>query len=263
MHAVETWKPSVARMYDYFLGGKDHYAADRDAAEKVLVIEPETRVIAMQNRAFLRRVVRYLAREEGIRQFLDIGTGIPTMENVHDVAQRVAPESRVVYVDNEDNVLAHARALLVGHRDAGPCAYVDADLRDPEAVLAGAASMLDFSHPVAVLLFAILHFIPDEDDPWGVTVRLMQAVPAGSYLAVSHAMSADLSAEQRAGLDEVYAATNAGGVTQRPIDGIARFFDGLELVEPGLTNISDWRPEPGQDPHPTRRLFHGGVGRKG
>jgi hypothetical protein len=262
MHAVNTSKPSVARMYDHWLGGKDSYYVDREAASRVEELEPETPVIARQNRAFLQRVVRYLAAEEGIRQFLDVGTGLPTASNVHDVAQQVAPESRVVYVDNDDAVLAQARALLVS-RPEGACAYVDADLRDTGKILTEAAATLDFSQPVAVLLLAILHFIPDEDDPWRIVSRLMEAVPSGSYLAVSHAMSADLTAGQMAGIGSVYAETNAGGVTQRSAEHIARFFGGLELVEPGLTQISAWRPDPHKEQQRTRRLFYGGVARKG
>jgi hypothetical protein len=191
-------------MYDYFLGGKDHFEVDRAAAAAVLELEPETPLVAQRNRAFLRRAVRFLAGEAGVTQFLDIGTGIPTQGNVHEVAQAVNPAARIAYVDNDNVVLTHARALLTGSPE-GSCAYVDADLRDTGTILKEAAGTLDLSQPVAVMMLAILHFIPDEDDPWGVIGRLMSAIPSGSYLVVSHAMSGDLSDAQRAGLNTVYA----------------------------------------------------------
>jgi hypothetical protein len=225
-------------------------------------IEPDASLVAQQNRAFLRRAVKFLAAEAGIRQFLDIGSGLPTMDNVHEAAQRVHPSARVVYVDNDAIVLAHARALL---RTAGQgrCAYVDADLRDTETIITQAAQALDFSQPVAVMLLAILHFIADTDDPWDIVRRLMAAVPSGSYLVASHAMSGDHTDAQREGLNAVYAATRSGGVTQRPLEDIAQFFDGLELADPGLVEITSWRPpvaDIGQKPG--KRLFYGGVARK-
>jgi len=253
---LDTSRPSVARMYDYFLDGKDNFEADRVAAAKVLELEPETPLVARRNRAFLRRAVRFLAGNAGITQFLDIGTGIPTQGNVHEVAQAVNPAARIVYVDNDEIVLTHARALLTSSPE-GSCAYIDSDLRDTRTVLKEAAGTLDFSQPVAVMMLAILHFIPDEDDPWGIIGRLMAAVPSGSYLVLSHAMSGDLTDEQRAGLNTVYAQTHSGGVTQRSPEGIGRFFDGLELVEPGLGEISAWRPL--QEDQPGKRLFYGGV----
>jgi hypothetical protein len=246
-------------MYDYFLGGKDHFEADRAAAARVLELEPETPLVAQRNRAFLRRAVRFLAGEAGIGQFLDIGTGIPTMSNVHEVAQAVNPAARIVYVDNDEVVLTHARALLASSPE-GACAYVDADLRDTATILKEAAGTLDLSQPVAVMMLAILHFIPDEDDPWGAIGRLMAAVSPGSWLVVSHAMSGDLTGAQRAGLNTVYAQTSSGGVTQRSPEGIGRFFDGLQLAEPGLVEISAWRPE--EQDQPGKRLFYGGVARK-
>jgi hypothetical protein len=256
---LDTSRPSVARMYDYFLGGKDHFEADRVAAAAVLELEPETPLVARRNRAFLRRAVQFLTAEAGITQFLDIGTGIPTQGAVHEVAQAVNPAARIVYVDNDDVVLTHARALLTSSPE-GSCAYVDSDLRDTATLLKGAAQTLDFSQPVAVMLLAILHFIPDEDDPWGIIGRIMAAVPSGSYLVLSHAMSGDLTDEQRAGLNTVYAHTSSGGVTQRSPENIGRLFGGLELAEPGLVEISAWRPA--EEERPGKRLFYGGVARK-
>ncbi len=232
-----------ARMYDYVLGGKDNYAADRAAVEAWLAADPGVADSCRANRAFLGRAVRYLAADAGIRQFLDIGTGIPTAGNTHEVAQAVAPESRVVYVDYDPVVLAHARALLTSG-PAGATEYVDADLRDTGTILGRAAELLDFTEPVAVTLISILHALPDSDDPHAVVARLMDAMPPGSYLAVSHA-GADLL-DQRT-LDSVQ-----DRVTQlvrlepgfRRREEVLRFFDGLDLVEPGLVRTGEWRPDP-------------------
>ena len=208
--------PSAARIYDYLLGGKDNYASDREAAETILRIEPESAAVARQNRAFLGRAVRYLVQEAGIRQFLDIGSGLPTAGNVHEVAQAHAPESRVVYVDNDPIVLAHARALL-DSAPQGRCGYVQSDLRDTGNIVSQAAETLDLAKPVAVLLISILHFVPDADDPWGIAGRLMGAVPAGSYLAVTHATPESFTdPATKELLDKVYAETPSGGVTPGP-----------------------------------------------
>jgi hypothetical protein len=252
--------PSAARIYDYLLGGKDNYASDREAAEAILRIEPESAAVARQNRAFLGRAVRYLVQEAGIRQFLDIGSGLPTGGNVHEVAQAAAPESRAVYVDNDNIVLAHARALL-DSAPQGRCGYVQSDFRDTTRIVTQAAETLDFTKPVAVLLIALLHFIPDADDPWAITGRLMDAVPSGSYLAVTHATLESLADPASKGLlDKVYAGTPSGGVTPRPRAEIERFFSGLEMTSPGLVSITAWRAEPG-DPA-ARTLFYGGTARK-
>jgi hypothetical protein len=254
MNRFDPSVPSVARIYDYLLGGKDNYASDREAAARILEIEPEAASAARQNRAFLGRAVRYLTEEAGIRQFLDIGTGIPTAGNTHQVAQASAPESRVVYVDNDKIVLAHARALLDSTPE-GKCDYIDSDLCDTGTIITQAAETLDFSQPVAVLFIAILHFVPDQGDPWGV------AVPSGSYLGVSHATPESFTdPASKELLDKVYAETSSGGVTPRPKAEIERFFSGLEMAAPGLVNISAWRPQPGEPA--TRTLFYGGVGRK-
>jgi hypothetical protein len=249
-------------MYDVLLGGKDNFEADRAAVAKIMELEPDSPLVARRNRAYLRRAVRFLAGEMGVRQFLDIGSGLPTMDNVHEVAQEIAPAARVVYVDNDPVVLSHARALLASSPE-GKCDYIDCDVRDTEGILAQAQKTLDFSQPVAVMLLAILHFIPDEDDPWAIVGRLLATVPSGSYLVVSHAISDDLTDTQQEGLNAVYAGTRSGGVNQRSQAAIARFFDGLELAEPGLVETSAWRPPvAGSSQHPGKRLFYGGVARK-
>ena len=235
-----------ARMYDYLLGGKDNYAADRAAMEETLKIYPELAFTARANRAFLGRAVRFLAAEAGIRQFLDIGTGIPTAGNVHEVAQAVAPESRVVYVDYDPIVLAHARALLsIG--EPGATDYIEADLRDAPAILEQASELLDFSRPVAITLVAILHAIPDADDPRAIVGTLLDAVPPGSYLTVSHLGSDLLSKEKRDGIEGLSGRVMQQRMTMRDREQVARFFAGTDLVEPGLVRVEQWRPEPGAD----------------
>jgi S-adenosyl methyltransferase len=259
----DTTVPNVARMYDALLGGKDNFEADRAAVARVLEIEPRSAVVARRNRDFLRRAVRFLAAEAGIRQFLDIGSGLPTSDNVHQVAQSIAPESRIVYADNDPVVLSHAHALLVS-RPEGRCDYIDSDLRDTQAIITRAAGTLDCAEPVAVLLIAILHFIPDKDDPWDIVRSLMAGVPAGSYLVVSHATPENLAdAAGKDKLNAVYADTASGGVTPRPFPEISRFFDGLELAAPGVVDISAWRPAAhGNADNSGRTLFYGGVARK-
>jgi hypothetical protein len=232
-----------ARIYDFLLGGKDNYAADRAAAEAVLQIYPETLSAARGNRAFLGRAVRYLAADAGIRQFLDIGTGIPAAGNTHEVAQAVAPESRVVYVDYDPVVLAHARALLTSG-EAGATEYIHADLRDTDAILAQAGQLLDFTKPVAVTLLAVLHVISDADDPHAIVAKLRDALPRGSYLAISHG-GTDLVDRSK---QESFQSTWNGKVQQRfagrTREQVARFFAGLDLVEPGLVPVEQWRPDP-------------------
>jgi hypothetical protein len=230
----------IARVYDYWLGGKDNFAADREAAEEALAVNPGLLADVRANRAFLARAVRYLAAEGGIRQFLDIGTGIPTADNTHEVAQSVAPESRIVYMDNDPVVLLHAQALLASD-PAGSCDYIDADLRDPEKILAAAARTLDFSRPVAVMLIAILHLIPDTDDPYGIVARLMAAVPPGSYLALSHPAS-DIEAAVMTKAATRLNRLMSQRVTLRTRAEVSRFFDGLVLAEPGIVQPPRWRP---------------------
>ncbi len=240
-----------ARIYDYLLGGKDHYAADRVAGDKMLEVYPDTVYTARANRAFLGRAVRFLAGEAGIRQFLDIGTGIPTAGNTHEIAQAVAPESRVVYVDYDPVVLAHARALLTSN-ESGATDYIDSDLRDPGNILTQAEQLLDFTRPVAVTLLSVLHAVPDADDPYAITAALMDAVPPGSYLAISHAASDLIDPAALQGLYDSWKGTVQQRFQWRGRDAVARFFTGMSLAEPGIVPIDQWRAEPrtGQAPRP-------------
>src|SRR5271165_260857 len=226
--AFDTSVAHVARVYNYWLGGKDNFAADRAAAEQAMSAFPDIVQSARANRAFLRRVVTYLAGEVGIRQFLDVGTGIPSANNTHEVAQSAAPDARIVYVDNDPVVLAHARALLTS-TPAGATDYINADLRQADQILAGAASTLDFSKPVAVMLMAILQHLSDDDDPYAVVGQLMAAVPAGSFLALSHPAK-DIRAAEMAEMAKTLNRMMAEKVTFRSQSEVARFFDGLELV---------------------------------
>ena len=230
----------VARVYNYWLGGKDYFAADRAAGEQAIKAFPDIVLSARANRAFLARAVRFLAGQAGIRQFLDIGTGIPSANNTHEVAQSVAPDARIVYVDNDPIVLTHARALLTSD-PVGATDYIDADLREPEQILAGAAQVLDYGRPVAVMLMAILQHLHTEDDPYKVVAALMTAMPPGSYLALSHPAK-DINAEAMAKMAETLNKMMAEKVTFRDRPEVARFFEGLELVEPGMVQASKWRP---------------------
>ena len=261
---LQTDQPHPARVYDYLLGGKDNFAADRAAAEAGLRANPNSRIPPRANRAFLGRAVRYLAGEAGISQFLDIGTGIPTSPNVHEIAQGIEPRARIVYVDNDPIVLAQARALLTTGPE-GRTAYIDADLRDIDAIL-GSADLqrtLDLSKPVGLLLIAVMHFIPDEDDPWALAARLLAALPAGSYLALSH-LTGDFDPAAWAGVVAVY---RRSGVTMqvRPKPDVERFFAGLDLTDPGVVSLPQWRPAPsdvGRPPSDAAVSVYGGVARK-
>jgi hypothetical protein len=249
-----------ARVYDYWLGGKDHFPADRVAGEQTIAAYPEIRASARANRAFLARTVRYLAAEEGIRQFLDIGTGLPTASNTHEVAQAVAPDSRIVYVDNDPLVLAHARALLTSSRE-GVTDYLDADLRDIDQILEQAADILDFTQPVAVILLAILHYIPDLDECVRIMARLTDAIPPGSFVVISHAASdidADRMAEMIRRMNEHMGDTTHVG---RSRDVVAQFFAGLDLVEPGVVKVTEWRPESKQAAKGPTSLWGGVAGK--
>ena len=237
-------KAHQARSYDYLLGGKDNYAADRAAVDEQIKIVPNLVFTMRANRAFLGRAVRYLAGEAGIRQFLDIGTGIPTAGNTHEVAQAIAPDSRVVYVDYDPVVLAHARALL-DSSEAGATEYIDADLRDTGTILSRAADLLDFTKPVAITLLSILHAIPDADDPHAIVATLLDAVPSGSYLAISIFGPELLPAEAREALLDNTRRTSLQQYTSRTREQVARFFDGTDLVEPGLVPVEEWRLDPG------------------
>jgi hypothetical protein len=243
---LDTGVPHIARVYDYCLGGKDNFAADRAAAEEFVRAMPGILPAVRASRAFLARAVRFLAGDCGVRQFLDIGTGLPTANNTHEVAQATAPASRIVYVDNDPLVLAHARALLTSSAD-GRTAYLDADLRDIGRVLDTARAVLDLSQPVAVMLIGVLHCIPDGDDPYGIVRRLLAAVPPGSYLVLGHPASdvqAEASARATAGLNSRLAEP----VTFRARAEVAGFLDGLQPLEPGLVQYPQWRPEPGSGP---------------
>jgi hypothetical protein len=258
--AFDPTVPHPSRMYDYLLGGKDNFAADREAAEQLVAIEPDARRGVRANRAFHGRAVRYLAGEVGVRQFLDIGTGIPAADNTHEVAQRVAAGSRIVYVDNDPVVLAHARALLTS-ADAGTVSYLDADLRDPDTILQAARQRLDFGAPVAIMLLLVLHLIPDSDDPWRIVRRLVDAVPPGSYLVVSHPAS-DMDVPSAAAVaGHVNQRMQGTSITLRGRAEVSRFFDGLDLLPPGLVSQNRW-------PDPTARYDeshiggYGAVGRK-
>ncbi len=240
LRRIDTSVPHIARVYDFLLGGKDNFAVDREAGARAAEANPALLQGVLGNRAFLVRAVRYLAAECGIRQFLDIGTGIPAAANTHEVAQQAAPGSRVVYVDNDPIVLAHARALLTG--GSGPIAYLEADARDTARLLAAAAATLDFTAPIAVMMILLLHCVPDSDDPWALVRELMDAVPAGSYLAITHP-TADFDPESAGEMMSRLNAMMPRQITFRPKEQVLAFFDGLALVEPGLVRAPQWRPD--------------------
>lgn len=259
---IDTSRPHPARMYDAYLGGKDNYAADREAVRTILEVAPEIRDTAVANRAFLARAVRFLAGEAGIRQFIDVGAGLPSAGNVHEIAGQVAPGARVVYADNDPIVCAHARALLAGHDST---AIVQADLRDPAAILGDpkVTDLVDFSQPVALLLVAVLHFISDADNPARIIDGFHDALAPGSFLALSHG-TADFRPGPAQEAAAVYdRATSAATLRDRA--QIAALFDGWDLVEPGLVQVPLWRPD-GQPPKPkelARAWIYGGVARLG
>jgi hypothetical protein len=250
-----------ARVYDYWLGGKDNFAADKAAAEAVIAVRPTVIRDIRANREFLGRAVRYLVAEGGIRQFLDLGTGIPSANNTHEVAQAVAPESRIVYVDNDPIVLAHARALLASTPE-GACAYLDADLRDPAPILEQAARTLDFSKPVAVLFIGVLHLVADEEDPYGIVARTVAATAPGSYLALTQP-AADVDADVVAEGARQYNQNVKTAQTRRTREQTLRFFDGLDLVPPGVVQFHQWRPDPGGPVIEGNVSGWAGVARKG
>ncbi|MBO3744252.1 SAM-dependent methyltransferase [Actinoplanes flavus] len=255
---VDQTTVSSARRWNYWLGGKDHFEVDRESGDRIASVYPAVRTAAQQGRAFHNRAVRHLA-EAGIRQFLDIGTGLPAPQNTHEVAQRVAPDSRVVYVDNDPMVLTHARALMIG----GATTYVDADLKDPAAIL-GAAELketIDLDRPVGILLLAVLHFVASDEQAREIVADLLAAVPPGSYLVATNSTKDFVDAEAAARYDAMLAA---GHVDAWPRDRatFGRFFDGLELVEPGIVAISDWRPDSENRPAPSEVSMYGAVARK-
>jgi hypothetical protein len=259
---LDTSVPHPARVYDYILGGKDNFAADQAAARAAMAANPHVATAMRENRAVMRRMAAFLAREAGIRQFLDIGTGLPTSPNLHEVVQAVIPEARIVYVDNDPIVLAHARALLSSGTD-GACAYLEADLRDPGAILADPQlrRTLDLSQPAGLMLFGIVHFLTDRDDPYGVVARLVSALAPGSYLAIQHATGdfyppggGTAAAFNRSGIPFQY----------RTRDEFGRFLAGLDLVPPGIAPMAEWRAEdePQPRPSPLEAGGYAAVGRK-
>jgi hypothetical protein len=247
--------PHSARIWNYWLGGKDNYAVDREAGDQYKEIFPGIAVVARTSRAFLTRAVRYLATEAGIRQFLDVGTGLPTANNTHEVAQRAAPESRIVYVDNDPLVLAHARALLTSSPE-GACEYLDADIRDPAAILDAAAGLLDFTQPIALMLMGIMgHFTDEEAYP--IVHRLLAGLPSGSYFALYDGANTNEAFNQA---QQGYNDSGAVPYYLRSPEQFTRYFEGLELVEPGVVPVPHWRPDP--DSAPVEIYSYCGVGRK-
>jgi hypothetical protein len=234
---IDTGRPSVARMYDYYLGGKDNYAVDRAAADQMMSAVPESKEMVRANRAFLVRAVHHLAAERGIRQFLDIGSGLPTRQNVHEVAQAVAPDSRVVYVDHDPHAVIHGRALLETGENT---LFTHGDLLRPDKILDDpkVRSLIDFDQPVAILIVAILHFVSDEDDPIGILGRLREAMAPGSHLAISHV----LDDPRTHAIGKILTASGAPPWFPRSRSQISGFFDGFEPVEPGVTVLPEWHP---------------------
>jgi trans-aconitate methyltransferase len=255
---IDTSVPHSARIWNYWLGGKDNYPVDEAAGDAYTAVFPGIVTIARSSRAFLRRTLTYLVREAGIRQFLDVGTGLPTADNTHEVAQRLAPESRIVYVDNDPMVLAHARALLCSTRE-GATAYIDADVTEPDRILEAAAGTLDLGRPVGLVLSNILGHVADHARARAIAGRLMDALPSGSHLCVN---------DGSRGVDPVFEEAqdgyNRSGAVPyhlRTVAEITAYFDGLELVDPGVVSVTQWRPDPGS-PAPEIIAEHGGLARK-
>lgn len=257
LNPINTKVPSPARIYDLWLGGKDNYEIDRVVSEQILAAVPELPVLARTNREFLGRAVRYMAGEAGIRQFLDIGTGIPTANNTHQVAQAMAPDSRVVYVDNDPVVLVHARALLTSSPE-GATSFVDADLREPDQILAAADSLLDLSRPVGLTLLGVVDFLPDTKEATSIIQRLLAEMPPGSHLALSHGLVGKK-------LEEGVRHWNESGgspMTLRTLEEVTDFFDGLDLLHPGVVALPRWRPTPDTLYADREAVYYAGVGRK-
>ena len=257
---IDTTVPHSARIWNYWLGGKDNFAVDRAAGDAWAATFPGVRDIARASRSFLTRSLHYLAAEAGIRQFLDIGTGLPAADNTHQVAQRVAPEARIVYVDNDPLVLAHARALLTSTPE-GATAYIHADLRDPDKILAEAAEALDFTKPIALILSGVLGHVVDIGEARSIVRGLMDALPSGSYLSLNDGTSV-VGGEQVEQATQDYNESGALPYIQRTPEEIASFFDGLELVPPGMVSCPRWRPDPAPADSLAEVDAFGGVGRK-
>ncbi|QKZ21529.1 SAM-dependent methyltransferase [Streptomyces chartreusis] len=258
MTEIDTSVPHSARIWNYWLGGKDNYPVDEAAGDAYTAVFPGIVTIARSSRAFLGRGIRYLVNEGGVRQFLDVGTGLPTVDNTHEVAQRLAPESRIVYVDNDPLVLAHARALLTSTPE-GVTAYEDLSLYEPETILEAASRTLDLSRPTALILSGILGHVADYDRARELVRRLLDGLPSGSYLCVNDGSRGTDPDYENA--QDSYNETGAVPYFLRPVDKIEAFFEGLELIEPGVVSVPLWRPDPAdQEPRPIGQ--HGGVGRK-
>jgi hypothetical protein len=255
---IDTTVPHSARVWNYWLGGKDHYPVDRTIGDQVMAMFPDITRLARADRAFLGRAVRYLVGEAGVRQFLDIGTGLPTANNTHEVAQAIAPESRIVYVDNDPLVLVHARALLTSTPE-GACNYIDADLREPDKILAEAARTLDFAQPVAVMMLGIVGQIPDSDHPESIIKRFIDAFPSGSYLTLSDGVNTSDTFTEAV---RHYNESSANTYHPRSPEQITSFFEGLEAVEPGVVPLTRWRPEATPFPDNGEVPGYGGIGRK-
>jgi len=256
---IDTSVPHSARIWNYWLGGKDNYEVDRIAGDQFLKVFPGMAETARQSRAFLVRTVHYLAAEAGIRQFLDIGTGLPTADNTHEVAQRVDPTCRIVYVDNDPLVLVHARALLTSTPE-GATDYIDADIRETDKILKAAAKTLDFTKPIGLTLNGIMGHIVDFDEALSIVRKLVAALPSGSYLVLQDGTNVHSEANKKA--HDEYNQSGAAPYIQRSPEQIAQFFEGLELVEPGLVSVTQWRPTLVGDKEPPPVDGYGGVGRK-
>jgi O-methyltransferase involved in polyketide biosynthesis len=255
--AIDSSVPHSARIWNYWMGGKDNYPVDRAAGDRYAAMFPGIIDMALHSRYFLARVVRFLAAEAGIRQFLDIGSGLPTVDNTHEVAQRIAPESRIVYVDNDPLVLLHARALLVS-RPSGTCEYIEADVHDPDTIVRKASRTLDFSRPIALMLMGVMGHVADTDEAYAIVRRLVDALPPGSYLVERDGTNTE------AGIVDAQRMYNESGAVPYRLRGpeeIEPFFDGLELLEPGVVSCAYWRPDP-EPFQPKEVTLFGGVARK-
>jgi S-adenosyl methyltransferase len=258
---IDTKTPNAARGYDYVLGGTDNYAVDRVATDQAEDMIPGTKVAARNNRRFMERMVRHLAEDCGIRQFIDNGSGLPTQNNVHQIAQGIAPESRVIYIDNDPVVLLHQKVHALAENKN--TAFILADARDVDEILdhQETAGLLDLSKPTAVLYVTLLHYIPDTDDPWGMVGRMMSRLAPGSYLAISHAVSDD--PEVRARMSEFFVNASKGRFGRiRKRQEVRALFEGLEVVEPGLVNVNHWRPDGREEEEGGQLISFGGVARK-
>jgi O-methyltransferase involved in polyketide biosynthesis len=257
---IDTTRPHTARIWNYWTGGKDNYPVDQEAGDQIRALHPGIGDYALADRRFLGRAVRHMATEAGIRQFLDIGTGLPSADNTHEVAQLIRPDARIVYVDNDPLVLVHARALLTGTTE-GRTDYLDADLRDTDAILEQAAQTLDFSEPVALMLLGVVIFVEDDEESYRVVRRLMDALPSGSHLALSHTITSPSMPD----VDAAVAFWNEHGtprLTQRTPEQVRRYFDGLELLEPGVVSCNRWRADEKTRSAPADVAMYGGVARK-